>query len=295
LEIIVVDDNSSPEFVDFSHFPGLNDCFVKVFFTKEGKGAGYARNIGLSKALGKWLLFADADDFYTDCLSSFLDEYKYSLFDLIFYKAKCFNSATLVDARRNDQYHLNSYIDSYISSKAITESNLRFKTSVPWGKLIKKNLIDTNNIRFDETTKSNDVTFSYLVGYYAKSITVDDRFVYCVTLRDDSIGYGLQTVEKKLDFIYVHGKQELFFREHNLPHQGNSAAKMLLDLRFSNRTAYVCGKNILLDLGFSCKEIQKLIFFVTVDCIFNFILRMISFIPKRLFQSPNSIRHQRFK
>ena len=39
LHIIVVDDNSDPNKVDFEHFPGLDRDDVEVFFTKEGKGS----------------------------------------------------------------------------------------------------------------------------------------------------------------------------------------------------------------------------------------------------------------
>ena len=62
VQIIVVDDNSDPEKVDFSNFPGVGEKCVEVYFTKEGKGAGFARNVGLKYAIGKWVLFADADD-----------------------------------------------------------------------------------------------------------------------------------------------------------------------------------------------------------------------------------------
>lgn len=63
VQIIVVDDNSSPDIVDFAHFPGRDRTDVEILFTKEGGGAGYARNCGLAGAKGKWLVFADADDF----------------------------------------------------------------------------------------------------------------------------------------------------------------------------------------------------------------------------------------
>lgn len=43
VQIIVVDDNSDPGMVDFSKFPGLNETNIEVYFTKEGKGAGYAK------------------------------------------------------------------------------------------------------------------------------------------------------------------------------------------------------------------------------------------------------------
>ena len=39
VQIIVVDDNSDEDKVDFEHFPGLNEERTEVYFTKEGKGA----------------------------------------------------------------------------------------------------------------------------------------------------------------------------------------------------------------------------------------------------------------
>ena len=62
VQIIVVDDGSSSNVVDFTNFPGTDRENVEIIFTKDGKGAGYARNCGLLQAKGKWLLFADADD-----------------------------------------------------------------------------------------------------------------------------------------------------------------------------------------------------------------------------------------
>ena len=59
VQIIIVDDNSDPNIVDFDNFPGKNNPQVEIYLTKEGKGAGYARNVGLDHAKGKWLLFAD--------------------------------------------------------------------------------------------------------------------------------------------------------------------------------------------------------------------------------------------
>ena len=64
VQVIVVDDNSNPEKVDFDHFPQWKGKHYEYYLTKEGRGAGFARNIGLEHAVGKWLLFADADDFF---------------------------------------------------------------------------------------------------------------------------------------------------------------------------------------------------------------------------------------
>ena len=75
ISVIVVDDNSSPELVDFDNFPGRERTYTKVFFTKEGKGAGYARNIGLEHAEGEWVLFADSDDFFVSNFYEIVSNY----------------------------------------------------------------------------------------------------------------------------------------------------------------------------------------------------------------------------
>ena len=65
-EVIVVDDHSDPSIVDFVNFPGLKRRNTKCIFLDESRGAGYARNVGIDNASGKWLLFADSDDSYTE-------------------------------------------------------------------------------------------------------------------------------------------------------------------------------------------------------------------------------------
>ena len=64
IQVIVVDDASDPGVVDFSAYPGLEDPQVEVVFTKEARGAGYARNAGLARAAGRWTLFLDCSQQY---------------------------------------------------------------------------------------------------------------------------------------------------------------------------------------------------------------------------------------
>ena len=37
MQIIVADDDSSPDVVDFAHFPGSDRADVEILFTKEGR------------------------------------------------------------------------------------------------------------------------------------------------------------------------------------------------------------------------------------------------------------------
>lgn len=61
IQVIVVDDNSADADTYLDKCPELSRPYLEFVRTTKGKGAGYARNVGLDHAKGKWLLFADAE------------------------------------------------------------------------------------------------------------------------------------------------------------------------------------------------------------------------------------------
>lgn len=186
IQIIVVDDNSDPEKVDFSHFPGIGEPCVEIYFTKEGKGAGYARNVGLDHAQGKWLLFADSDDFFDDNFVSVLDKYFFEDVDIIYFNTRSVDSKTLnIVKPRSDRSNI-------IKKGKINK--LRF-LHVPWGKMMKKEFIIKNNLRFEELIASNDSYFSVISGVLANKISAYDVCIYVSTIRSDSL-YFYDTIER---------------------------------------------------------------------------------------------------
>lgn len=270
LQIIIVDDNSDPEKVDFDNFPGLNDPFVEVIFTKEGKGAGYARNVGLSKATGKWLLFTDADDFYNYCIDDILEEYVNFNADIVFFNVNSLDSDTYTTTYRC--IHYKAYTDYWLYSPDKANILFRYKHSNVCFKLIKNELVQKNSISFDEVSIANDATFAYLAGYYADTIHVDVRSLYCMTVRKGSIRNSNMTFEKKIEVFYVIAKRYLFFKKHNIQFSfAYTFIILLIKMFFLNKINYIKARNILVELGFSSSEILCL-------CIFNCIV----YIPNRI-------------
>ena len=279
VQIIVVDDNSDPDKVDFEHFPGLNDPFVEVVFTKEGKGAGYARNVGLKKAIGKWLLFADADDFYNYCINYILDEYVNSDADIIYFKHNGLDSAMNIIEFRVSCF--NTDIDYWLHSPQAADPFLRYKRGAVWAKIFKYELIRKNNIFFDEVSIANDNTFLYLAGFFANSIYADSRVLYCATIRQGSIRYSKRTIENNLDLLYVNGKRYRFFKEHRIAINNNiSFVNYLVKLYFIDKTNFKKAKDILLNLGFTSGEILRL-------CINNILI----YIPNKIKKYFGKFQH----
>jgi glycosyltransferase involved in cell wall biosynthesis len=186
IQIIVVDDNSDADKVDFSRFPGLEDKYVEVYLTKEGRGAGYARNVGLEHATGKWLLFADADDFFTEKAFEYFFVEKDSPNEIIYFKVTSCDSDTYEPADRGDL--INKWMEDYFTCKTQNTEGIRYRYLVPWGKMIKKEFIERENIKFDEVLAMNDAMFSALSAYYANNVIgISLDTVYCITFRKGSL------------------------------------------------------------------------------------------------------------
>ena len=184
IQVIVVDDNSPDADTYLERYPELSRPYLELIRTTKGGGAGYARNVGLDHAKGQWLLFADADDFFVEGMYDMILSYNDSEADVIYFKNKAvLSDNTSIKADRSS--YVNKNIDQYLTDS--DEWPMRAKMYAPWGKMIRRNLIVKNDIRFDETTYNNDVYFSLLTGYYSKIIEVVTSVLYVVTARSNSL------------------------------------------------------------------------------------------------------------
>lgn len=181
IEVIVVDNNSSPDVVDFDHFPGCGRNDVLLVRDDESIGAGGARNTGLTYAQGKWVLFADADDYYERDYLSALDKYIDSDNDVIYFnynvKKKDKNGYGIVNAKSKYDYTIDNFdIDV-----------LKYRLTVPWNKMIRKCIIDKYHILFEDCVVGNDVFFSYQIGALTKQVIYEEKRLYNYTLHKNSV------------------------------------------------------------------------------------------------------------
>lgn len=182
IEIIVVDDNSDPNILKSSNIELLYKKYsnLRIIYTTENKGAGYARNIGLKQASGKWIIFADADDFFHDNFYSIIEKYENEEHDVVFFRTYSLTSDTLSKVNsREDVFEL------YLKKQDL--NLLKYVSHSVWGKMFSKKFINEHDIKCDETPASNDVLFSGLVGIYANNLQIDKSELYCCTIRKGSI------------------------------------------------------------------------------------------------------------
>ena len=214
LEVIVVDDHSDPNLVDFKCFPGKGRENFTLLSNSGKKGAGHARNYALPFAKGKWIIFADSDDFFNSGFNDFLDEYVTNDADIVYFNANSVDTETYEASNRVD--HLHGFINEYQRNPERGELIMRHLFTEPWCKMIRRNLIEKNSIRFDDTCIHEDVKFSCLTGLYGRKIIVDSRQLYCVTSRKDSLS-RTQNPNTYLDELKVFSWWKKYLTDNKIP------------------------------------------------------------------------------
>tara|TARA_B100000035_G_scaffold153989_1_gene131139 strand:+ start:439 stop:1194 length:756 start_codon:yes stop_codon:yes gene_type:complete len=156
-EIIIVYDDDSKEDLQFVQSIKKLDNRIKLYVNKKNIGAGLSRNFGISKSLGSYICFIDADDIWK----------KNKLKDQINFMKECNISASHTSYEIKNKYdkiigqrhakNINSFekllkscdigLSTVIIKKNILKNNLKFaqlKTKedyVLWLNLVKKGFI----------------------------------------------------------------------------------------------------------------------------------------------------------
>ena len=206
VQIIVVDDDSDPEIVDWNSFKFQDERCIELVLTKGGHSAGAARNEGLKKAVGKWILFADSDDYYVEGFLGVLDNYKDKDLDVLFFCLESIDSVTHNHSTAFD--NIRFLYDSYFNDSTKLE-RIKYLNS-PVMKMTSRQLIDKYNIAFEDVILGNDLWYSYQVGYYAKKLEVikDRLYIYCIHPNSTTFH---RTVAKDVIQIETYVKQNAFF------------------------------------------------------------------------------------
>lgn len=212
LQVLVIDDHSGTQTETQLHELERDFPYVSIIYSKENGGGGRARNIGLQHAKGKYVLFADADDFFNYCINDILDEYIETDCDIVFFNAGHIDTDTYLSTKRGTT--LQTALEMYDKTGEV--SYFKYLFGEPWCKLVRKEMLDKNNITFEEIIVHNDTKFSYMAGFYANKVKFDNRAIYCLADRSGSVSKGL-TDEKLLIRTKVFAEKNRFLADHNIP------------------------------------------------------------------------------
>lgn len=171
IEIICVIDGPDPEIEKTLNQKQKEDERIQ-YIVQEHSGAGAARNTGIAKACGEYLIFLDADDLFAP-----------ELLEKLFVKAEkhqadivmCTYSQTnhwFDQSETNLGFDFNVYEEDVVTSPEEVENYYSSFIHTPWNKLIRHSLVVENNLSFSNTRMANDIFFVIAVMTCANRITV---------------------------------------------------------------------------------------------------------------------------
>jgi len=149
IEIICIDDGSTDHSLDIVKAYQAADERVRIV-TENNAGVSIARNKGIIRARGEYIIFLDADDFYEPTLLEKLyDNAKKNDLDISIARFDCYNNKTTKFSSQVDEDHADILTSNVVVSKSDHPDHiLQCTTGYVWNKLFKTSFIKSTELIF---------------------------------------------------------------------------------------------------------------------------------------------------
>lgn len=168
VELLIIDDGSVDE--SYKIYEKYRSTNVKIY-KNTNHGVSYARNFGLNKALGKYVMFVDSDDYLSNGWYQVIEQ------------AMMTNNDVIYILSNQLQYTYESKLLEYVF-QIDKECNL----STPWSKLFKKNYLKEKGIHFKESVIiGEDMLFNAEVILNTSKISYIKTSIYNYRINPQSV------------------------------------------------------------------------------------------------------------
>ena len=176
-EVLMIDDGSSDSSSDICKVFCDSDKRFKYYY-KENGGVSSARNYGINKAKGKYILFVDSDDFVVNDYLSVIDK------NLIEDKLLCFDFFDMY-LGENKRHNSNKIEDEDLKDKILISNELG---GFLFNKVFNLSIIIQNNIRFNESIHfCEDLLFVSTYLDFESQINYCNKPLYYYRIRKSSV------------------------------------------------------------------------------------------------------------
>ena len=225
-ELILVDDGSTDNSKEICTKLMNDDKRIK-YILQENLGVSHTRNVALENAQGKYIVFVDSDDLiHEDYLKILINSIEKNNSDISvcnFIERKISNTGNIEDINR--EFYPKEVMEMSEMKGYIMEFGNSGLLNPLWNKIYKREIIENNNITFDEKVKTGE-DFIFNLQYFRKTKKISfikEMLYYYIRRNNNSITY--QYIENMYERGWeIHSLLESFLEDMNF---------------YSNENAYV--------------------------------------------------------
>ena len=163
IKVYIVNDKSDKDYsIEIDKFKNIMN--IKELDLQVNSGPGVARQFGIDNSDSEFIVFIDSDDIFYDELS-----------------LKMLHKSII---KNNDDMVISSFYEIRYD-----ESIKEHSKDLIWlhGKIYRREFLEKNNIRFNNTSSNEDNGFNHLCFLYGSKISCLDRFTYVWMFNENSI------------------------------------------------------------------------------------------------------------
>lgn len=204
-EIIIVDDGSTDNSLAIAKELSVRNHNIFVF-SKENGGSAAARNLGIKKSFGDYLVFIDSDDYFqSQCLNKIFKMCLLNNLDILYYRLLIHYADESLPDELGGDYNgmpVHRIMDGLECYKR------GFLASTMCGCIVRKSLLIDNGLEFSDKRYGEDALLSYCITAFAKKVMFlnDAPYIYFKNndsvLRSMSINQHLRQIEDTLGVGY---------------------------------------------------------------------------------------------
>ena len=244
LEVIVINDGSTDSTA--SILEEYNNDYIKTYYIKNS-GVSNARNFGLEKAEGDFIIFMDADDFLADDFFNEVENINLendSIYVFNYHKASNENNTKKVLSNKINEVYKIDAIKYCVKSSSNPYKNTRFNTV--WGKIFGRSIL--SNIKFDKNISIGEDSI-----FFCEAAIASNKIIY---------------VEKLMYYYFTNNNSATHSYNENMYNNDvcwhNKLVKVLNNIEFDNKdilTNYTILKGFLNNIILNIVNDSNLSFF----------------------------------
>ena len=204
IELIIVNDGSKDNSLDIIKKYENIDKRVRII-NQENSGVSISRNNALKVSQGEYICFVDQDD----CLVRNYISYFYDLITKTDAEIALTPTANKFTGHINYNYKVESSDYTIVDGKKAVENMLYYKYIIsPWNKMIKRSLIEQNNIQFDKRFFAGEgFLFSIQAFHYSKKVVEGKEAPYLY--RCDNSNSGMTKYSESVVNSSINAQKEI--------------------------------------------------------------------------------------